>query len=282
MVLTIKQALFQAHRLRDTSASWHLDSEILLAHVLDTKRETLFAWPAQKLSRQQSRAYQKLLKRRQRGEPIAYIVGKKAFWDFELKVTPQVLIPRPETELLVETAIELLKSNSSNVLRLVDLGTGSGAIALALARQNKQWRVTAVDISAQALVVAANNAQLLQVDNIEFCEASWCDGLDAQDYDLIAANPPYVARGDQHLQAGDLRFEPSIALAADASGLNNLANIIQQCRKALKKEAWLLLEHGYDQKQAVAKLLDTAGYSNIKCMQDYAGVDRLTTAQWQD
>jgi len=193
-----------------------------------------------------------------------------------------VLIPRPETELLVAIALELLESRSSTALRLVDLGTGSGAIALALARHSKLWQVTAVDISAQALLVAARNAQLLAVDNIEFREASWCDGLDRNGYDLIAANPPYVAVGDKHLQQGDLRFEPSMALAADASGLSDLEQIIQQCKPILKKDAWLLLEHGYDQKQALENLLHGAGYANVKCAQDYAGVDRLTSAQWQN
>lgn len=280
MVITIKQALSQAQRLRVVSDSWRLDSEILLAHALHSNRETLFAWPAQELSRQQADAYENMMQRRERGEPIAYITGKQAFWDFELKVSPQVLIPRPETELLVETAIKFLEPNSSAALRLVDLGTGSGAIALALARHRKHWRITAVDISPQALALAAENAQLLQVENIEFCEASWCDGLDARAYDLVAANPPYVAVGDAHLQQGDLRFEPPIALIAKDSGLSHLQEIVKKCGKALKKEAWLLLEHGFDQKQAVANLLDDAGYSNISCAQDLAGVDRLTSAQW--
>ncbi|MFP6826240.1 MAG: peptide chain release factor N(5)-glutamine methyltransferase [Pseudohongiellaceae bacterium] len=279
MVITIKQALSQAQRLQGVSEGWRLESEILLAHVLNCERETLFAWPAQELSRQQADAYQNMMQRRERGEPIAYITGKKAFWDFELKVNPQVLIPRPETELLVETAINLLQPKCSAALRLADLGTGSGAIALALARHRKHWRITAVDISPQALALAAENAQLLQVENIEFCESSWCDGLDARAYDLVAANPPYVAVGDRHLQQGDLRFEPSIALAAEASGLSHLQEIVKKCRKILKKEAWLLLEHGFDQKQAVSNLLRDAGYSNISCAVDLAGVDRLTCAQ---
>ena len=282
MVITIKQALSQAQRLRAVSESWRLESEILLADALKSNREALFAWPAQELSRQQADAYQHMMQRRERGEPIAYITGKQAFWDFELKVNPQVLIPRPETELLVETAIKFLEPNSSAALRLVDLGTGSGAIALALARHSKHWRVTAVDISPQALALAAENARLLQVENIEFCEASWCDGLDARAYDLVAANPPYVAVGDQHLQQGDLRFEPPIALAAKDSGLSHLQEIVKSCRQVLKKEAWLLLEHGFDQKLAVANLLRDAGYSNISCAQDLAGLDRLTSAQWPD
>lgn len=282
MVTTIKQALSQAHSLRGVSESWRLESEMLLAHVLASSRETLYAWPARALSEQQLTDYLALLQRRESGEPIAYIVAKKAFWDFELIVNPQVLIPRPETELLVATALELLESNTSAALRLVDLGTGSGAIAIALARHSKLWQLTAVDVSAQALAVAVENAQLLAVDNIEFREASWCDGLDRNSYDLIAANPPYVARGDKHLQQGDLRFEPCLALVAEASGLSNLEQIIQQCKPILKNDAWLLLEHGYDQKQAVANLLLAAGYANIKCKQDYAGVDRLTSAQWRN
>jgi release factor glutamine methyltransferase len=210
-------------------------------------------------------------------EPIAYILGRQAFWDFELIVNSSVLIPRPETELLVETALELL--DNSVTAAVLDLGTGSGAIALALAANNKRWSVTAVDSSESALGVAADNAKLLQFSNIEFVQTSWCDGLPTEHFDLIAANPPYVEAGDKHLSEGSLPFEPIAALVAEENGLADIRAIAKQSRYCLKKNSWLLIEHGFQQKLAVEKILVDTGYANIECVKDLAGLDRLTKAQ---
>ncbi len=278
-MLTIKQALSQADDLRFMSDSWRLDAELLLADAMQTTREYLIAWHSQEIKAEKLLVYQEHLERRKSGEPIAYILGKKAFWDFELKVNHHVLIPRPETELLVETAIELLASHSSTSLKLADLGTGSGAIAIALARHNQHWQITAVDINADALAVARQNGSDMQLANIQFQLGSWCDGLNVAEYDMIVANPPYVAAGDSHLQQGDLVFEPSIALVSQDKGLSDICQIIAQSKVCLKKDAWLLMEHGFNQSDEVVQLLQQAGYSNIDCRQDYAGIDRMISAQ---
>lgn len=278
-MLTIEQALTQADELRAVSDSWRLDAELLLAEAMQTSREYLVAWHSQEVDADKLHVYKDFLNRRKCGEPIAYILGKKAFWDFELRVNPHVLIPRPETELLVEAAIELLASNTGTTLKLADLGTGSGAIAIALARENRLWEVTAVDIDADALAVARQNAEDLGLANIQFQLGSWCDGLNVAAYDMIVANPPYVAAGDSHLQQGDLVFEPSIALVSQDQGLRDIRQIVEQSKACLKKDAWLLIEHGFSQGDEVVQLLQQTGYSNIDCRQDYAGIDRMICAK---
>lgn len=275
---TIKQALMQANTLQQVSESWKLDAELLLAEALGQSREYLFTWPNKELTQSQFEKFDTYCGRRLTGEPIAYILGRQAFWDFELLVNPAVLIPRPETELLVETALELLDKPATAVV--LDLGTGSGAIALALAANNRHWTVTAVDSSESALGVAADNAKLLQLSNIEFIQTSWCDGLPIAHFDLIAANPPYVEAGDKHLSEGSLPFEPIAALVARENGLADIRAIAEQSRHCLKKNSWLLIEHGFQQKQAVEKILVDTGYANIECVKDLAKLDRLTKAQW--
>ncbi|PCI80984.1 MAG: protein-(glutamine-N5) methyltransferase, release factor-specific [SAR86 cluster bacterium] len=277
-MVTIKQALVQANTLQQISESWKLDAELLLADSIAQTREYLFTWPSQELTQSQLKKFDDYCCRRRTGEPIAYILGRQAFWDFELKVTPSVLIPRPETELLVETALELL--DNFTAAAVLDLGTGSGAIALALAANNSRWAITAVDSSESALEVAQENAKLLQLSNIEFRETSWCDGLPADHFDLIAANPPYVELGDKHLSEGSLPFEPIAALVARENGLADIRAIAEQSRHCLKKNSWLLIEHGFQQKQAVEKILVDTGYVNIECVKDLAKLDRLTKAQW--
>lgn len=277
---TIKQALEQASTFRQVSDSWQLDAELLLAAAMEQTREYLFTWPGQELTQSQQAKFDGFCKRRLTGEPIAYLLGRQAFWDFELIVNPSVLIPRPETELLVETALELLAGFEAAAI--LDLGTGSGAIALALADNNPSWSVSAIDSSESALAVAQENARLLQIPNVEFREASWCDGLQQDCFDLIVANPPYVEEGDKHLGEGSLPFEPRAALVAEEGGLADIRSIAEQARPCLKKNAWLLIEHGYQQRQAVAEILLTTGYENIECLQDLAGLDRLTKAQYSN
>ena len=274
---TIKQALKQANTLQQVSESWKLDAELLLAEAVEQSREYLFTWPDQELTQPQLKKFDDYCGRRLLNEPIAYILGRQAFWDFELIVNSSVLIPRPETELLVETALELL--DNSVTAAVLDLGTGSGAIALALAANNKRWSVTAVDSSESALGVAADNAKLLQFSNIEFVQTSWCDGLPTEHFDLIAANPPYVEAGDKHLSEGSLPFEPIAALVAEENGLADIRAIAKQSRYCLKKNSWLLIEHGFQQKLAVEKILVDTGYANIECVKDLAGLNRLTKAR---
>lgn len=275
---TIKQALSQARTKLQASDSARLDAELLLAHALKQAREYLFTWPEREVPAATLTRFDDYCDRRAGGEPVAYITGRQAFWSFELAVSPAVLIPRPETEILVEAALELLDGADS--ASILDLGTGSGAIALALATQNSAWRLTAVDSSAAALAVAEENAAELGISNIEFREASWCDGLQPNHYDLIAANPPYVQAGDPHLSQSSLPFEPIAALVAEQDGLADIASIAAQARHCLRSGGWLLLEHGFQQREAVRSLLIDAGYENIECRQDLAGLDRMSRAQF--
>lgn len=269
--------------LEKSSDSWRLDTELLLAHVLDKSREYLLTWPEFEVDESAQKKFEELLNKRSKGEPVAYLIGKKAFWDFELNVNSNVLIPRPETELLVEKAIELLEvaeENPAASISLADLGTGSGAIAIALAKQNAGWQVTAVDKSSEALAVAKNNGTLLSVTNIEFLQGSWCEPLAALNYDLIAANPPYVEAGNSHLTEGSLPFEPLMALVAADQGLADIEQIVEQSRACLRDGGWLLIEHGFDQCAQVARLLHKAGYSAIGSQADLAGIERIAFAQW--
>lgn len=266
--------------LENSSDSWRLDAELLLAHVLDKSREYLLTWPEFEVEEADQKKFEGLLNRRSKGEPVAYLIGKKYFWDFELSVNPDVLIPRPETELLVEKAIELTADNKSISIKLADLGTGSGAIAIALAKQNSAWQVTAVDKSSEALTVAKNNATALNVTNIEFLQGSWCQPLAAENYDLVAANPPYVEAGESHLTEGSLPFEPLMALVAEDKGLADIEHIIEKSRACLRDGGWLLIEHGFDQSAEVARLLLKAGYVSIGSQADLAGIERVAFAQW--
>lgn len=283
MVCTVKQLVLSGRLLEHSSDSWRLDTELLLAYVLDKSREYLLTWPEFEVDESAQKIFEELLNRRSKGEPVAYLIGKKAFWDFELNVNSSVLIPRPETELLVEKAIELLEiteTGSATSVKLADLGTGSGAIAIALAKQSSAWRVTAVDKSSEALAVAKNNATALSVTNIEFLQGSWCQPLAVLSYDLIAANPPYVEAGDSHLSEGSLPFEPLMALVAADQGLADIEQIIDQSRACLRDGGWLLIEHGFDQCARVARLLNKAGYTAIGSQADLAGIERVAFAQW--
>lgn len=253
-----------------------LDAEILLAHVLNKSREYLLGWPETELSASQERDFQQVLQRRVEGQPIAYLTGRKAFWDFELSISPEVLIPRPETELLVELALDLLPEQT---VQLADLGTGSGAIALALGRERPQWEITATDSSAPALEVARRNALTLQVQNINFELSDWCAAISARLFDAIVSNPPYIAQDDAHLTQGDLRFEPAAALVADDQGLADIQVIIRQARQVLVPDGLIMLEHGFQQGAAVRHLLQQSGYNAIQTRKDLAGLDRVSLAR---
>ena len=258
------------------SDSPRADAEALLAHVLARPRSFLRAWPEAPVAPEAAARFLTLLERRMHGEPVAYLSGRRGFWTLELEVTPATLIPRPETELLVELALARLPDGRD--LRVADLGTGSGAIALALAAERPRIEVTATDASPAALAIAQANAARLGLGNLRFAAGDWCAALEGR-YALIASNPPYLADDDPHLGRGDLRFEPRRALAAGADGLADLRRIVDQAAAHLEADGWLLLEHGHDQGEAVPALLAAAGYRAVACVPDLGGRPRVSLAQ---
>ncbi|MGB5259867.1 MAG: peptide chain release factor N(5)-glutamine methyltransferase [Gammaproteobacteria bacterium] len=258
-------------------ATPRLDAEVLLACVLDRPRSHLLAWPEQVPAAEQQARYRELVTRRAAGEPVAYLVGQREFWSLPLTVTPDTLIPRPETETLVACALDVLPPDSH--LQIADLGTGSGALALALAHERPECRFLATDQSIRALEVAAANARQLALDNIEFVAGDWCDALASRRFDLILSNPPYIPEADKHLDEGDVRFEPRAALVAGTDGLHDLARIVECAHTHLYSDAWLMLEHGYDQGNRVRALLQQQGFRAINLHRDAAGHERVTTAR---
>jgi release factor glutamine methyltransferase len=238
-----------------------VDAEWLLLHVLQQRHGWLFAHRNDSLPRAAADAFEALVRRRMHGEPVAYLTETCGFWSLALEVDPAVLIPRPETELLVELALERLSANDP--LRVADLGTGSGAIALAIAHERPLAKVVGVDASAAALELAGRNARRLGLPNIEFRPGDWCEPLHGEHYDLVASNPPYIALGDPHLSRGDLRFEPAMALASGIDGLDAIRRIVRDAPAHLTPHGWLLLEHGWDQGSAVRALMHDTGLCDI-------------------
>jgi release factor glutamine methyltransferase len=251
-----------------------LEAHYLLQHVLNKPRAWLLAHSEEELGQEQQAAYSALLQRRLAGEPLAYILGEREFFGLSFKVTPATLIPRPDTELLVEQALQRIPTGQA--CRVLDLGAGSGAIALSIAHARPRVEVTAVDASAEALAVARENAARLGVRNAAFLHGDWYAPLGEQKFDLIVSNPPYVASGDPHLQQGDLRFEPMTALASGADGLADIRRIVANATRHLEKGGWLLLEHGYDQAQAVRELLRGVGMAEVFSARDLAGIERVS------
>jgi len=249
------------------------DADLLLAHVLDKPRSWLFAHGDERLPHAASTRFEALITRRERGEPVAYLTGTCGFYGLALSVTPDTLIPRPETELLVDLALARLPRHAP--ARVLDLGTGSGAIALAIAHSRPQAHVTASDRGPAALKVARANAQTLGIANLTLIESDWYTALSAQRFDLIVSNPPYIAAADPHLTQGDLRFEPRTALTPEGDGLAALRRIVMDAPAHLAPGGWLLLEHGYDQGAAVRDLLDRAGFTDIHTVQDLEHRDRV-------
>ncbi len=274
--LRIDKALADAtRRLGDISDSPRLDAELLLARAIDTTRSYLFAHPEDTLDALAAERFEEALARRADGEPMAYITGTKEFWSLELLVTPATLVPRPETELLVDLALrEIPRSAACSVL---DLGTGSGAIALAIARERPLSNVTATDISEEALAVAAQNARQLGLPNVEFVRGDWGEPVAGRKFELVVSNPPYVESGDPVLDS--LRREPRSALIAGSDGLDAIRRLAAECGPLLVDGGMMLLEHGAGQQDAVAELLKQHGWTDIRCHRDFAGLPRVTAAR---
>jgi len=253
-----------------------LEAELLLAACLDKPRSHLFAWPEQAVAPRQRACFEALVERRAAGEPVAYLLGRREFWSLSLTVTPDTLIPRPETETLVALALDRIPADGA--LRVADLGTGTGAIALAIARERPRCDIIATDISAAALSVAAHNAARIGIGNVRFVRASWCRAF-ATSFDFILSNPPYVAETDPHLGEGDLCFEPRTALAAGPQGMDAFNAIVPEARAWLRSGGWLMVEHGHDQGDALRRLMEREEFRDISDHPDAAGVSRVTVAR---
>ena len=270
--MTIIASLLRAAELPDSPTA-RLDAELLLAAALGKSRSYLHTWPEKIVSSEAALTFAEYLLRRRTGEPVAYILGQQGVWNLDLEVAPHTLIPRPDTELLVETALALLPESPAKVL---DLGTGSGAIALALASERAAWHVTAVDRVLEAVALAERNRQRLQLENVNVFTSHWFSALADQRFDLIISNPPYIAAGDVHLAEGDVRFEPESALVAGTDGLDDIREIITGSASHLNAGGWLMLEHGYDQAEAVRQLLQDAGFAQVESRKDLGGHERIT------
>jgi len=260
-------------QLAAVSQTARLDAEVLYCHVTGLDRTGVLAHPEHCPTPEQAEQLHDLLARRGNGEPVPYLTGQREFWSLALNVGPQVLIPRPETELLVECALERIPKGARWLL--ADIGTGSGAVALAIASERPACRIHAADISNEALDLARRNAQDLGIKNLEFRRGDCCDPLTDAPYDLILSNPPYVADDDPHLGAGDLRFEPRGALVGGADGLDIIRRLVRQAVDRLRPGGYLLLEHGADQGAAVRQLMQEAGLAHLAGYRDYAGHDRV-------
>ncbi|MCP3867976.1 MAG: peptide chain release factor N(5)-glutamine methyltransferase [Gammaproteobacteria bacterium] len=253
----------------------HLETEILLAWVLNRPRTSLIAWPDKRLTHGEKTRFEKLIDRRLQGEPTAYLIGRKEFWSVELKVTRDTLIPRPETETLVQRALELIPPNAC--WHIADLGTGSGAIAAAVSSERPHCRILATDRSNRALSVARENTRILGLPAVEFYTGDWYQALPPEtQLNIILSNPPYVATGDPHLHRDGLPWEPPEALISGPSGLDAIQELVCRGKVFLKPGGWLLLEHGFDQGERVRKLLLTEGYHRVSTHRDLAGVDRIS------
>lgn len=283
-LLTIAQLLLEARRgisaaldLPDTEA--RIEAQALLRRAMgNVSRAWLIAHESDVPSPDQAASFAELLHRRLAGEPVAYLLGEREFFGLNFRVTPDVLIPRPDTEILVETALAHIPPDVS--CRILDMGTGSGAIAISIANHRPQASMTGIDRSAAALEIARDNASRLGIGNVEFRLSHWFAALGSEHFDIIVSNPPYIAEQDPHLSQGDLRFEPAQALAAGIDGLDDIREIIRAAPAHLAAGGWLMLEHGYDQADKVAKLLREAGFSQTCSIADLGEVMRVTLGQW--
>jgi release factor glutamine methyltransferase len=256
------------------ASSARIEVQCLLQAVLNVNRAYLLTHPDQLLTAEQHARYLALLQRRLRGEPIAYLLGEREFYGLTFRVSPATLIPRPETELLVELALQRIPQQGE--WRVLDMGTGSGAIALSIAHARPNAEVLAVDASAAALEVAQFNTRQLGLGNVRLLHSDWYSALQGERFDMIVSNPPYIAAGDEHLAQGDVRFEPHTALVSGADGLDDIRRICATAKAHLDPKGWLLLEHGYDQAAQVRVILQQAGFAGVFSARDLSGIERVS------
>jgi len=275
---TLEQAIAAgADLLASSSESAKLDAQVLLLHILKKPRSYLFTWPEHALSDEQQSQFNVFIQRRLKGEPVAHITGLREFWSLSLEVNATTLIPRPDTETLVEQALEIALPATAKVL---DLGTGTGAIALALGSEMPSWQITAVDRVSDAVALATRNQQRLAINNVHVKQSNWFSELHGEKFNLIVTNPPYIESSDIHLNQGDVRFEPLSALVADDCGMSDIKQIITQSRDYLSSNGYLLIEHGFEQSEAVRHFFEKMAFVNIKTVKDLGNNDRVTLALW--
>ncbi|GAA61598.1 methyltransferase [Pseudoalteromonas sp. BSi20652] len=278
MSQTLEQAIAAgANLLAPSSESAKLDAQVLLLHILQKPRSYLFTWPEHVLSDEQQSQFNVFIQRRLNGEPVAHITGQREFWSLSLEVNATTLIPRPDTETLVEQALEVTVPAKAKVL---DLGTGTGAIALALGSEMPNWQIIAVDRVSDAVALATRNQQRLAINNVHVKQSNWFSELHGEKFNLIVTNPPYIESNDIHLNQGDVRFEPLSALVADDCGMSDIKQIITQSRDYLLSSGYLLIEHGFEQGEAVRHFFKKMAFVNIKTVIDFGNNDRVTLAQW--
>lgn len=281
MLLSIEQIIRQSCQLLEgQSDTAKLDVELLLAQSLGKDRTYLFTWCDKLVTAVEENTFQQLFQRRLNGEPIAYILGQQEFWDITLYTEEHTLIPRADTETLIEWVIELAEKLPKSA-DVIDLGTGTGAIALALGNEFPHWNIEGVDLIQQAVELAHKNSKLNHLERVKFYQSSWFEHV-AGTFDLIVSNPPYIDPADEHLNQGDVRFEPKSALIADNKGLADLEHIADQGRRFLNSGGWLLMEHGYDQQSEVQDILSRLGYRNVATRIDLGGNPRITGGQFLD
>ncbi len=275
---TIANCLKKSSQLADLSDSPRLDIEILLTHILQKNRTYLFTWPEKELAAEQAQIFNEFFARRLTGEPVAHIIGQREFWSLPLMVNNSTLIPRPDTELLVEAVLGLFTDDdSSQSRRLLDLGTGTGAIVLALAHEKKSWQCVGLDKELAAVELAEKNRAQLKLHNVEIQQSDWFSVLSSEtSFDIIVSNPPYIDPADEHLKEGDVRFEPLSALIADNHGLADLEFIIAHAPQYLIENGWLLVEHGYDQGSTVRDLFTANHFDQVNTFRDFGGNERVT------
>ena len=276
--MNIQQALQQASKdLSETSPSAMLDAQVLLTHVLQCNTAHLAAWPEKALSDVQHADYLQLVKQRRQGTPVAHLTGSREFWSLDFSVDNSTLIPRPETETLVEYLLDNFASREN--LKLLDMGTGTGTIAISIAKEKPDWEIVASDISEQALKLARQNSSHHDTDNVSLIQSDWFENISQKNFDIIISNPPYIASDDPHLTLGDVRFEPESALSSGATGMDDIEHICSHAKEYLLKNGWLIVEHGYNQKQQVADCFSRNGFTEITQQQDLSGHARMTTGK---